>query len=318
MIYKSSKGDKEIATMPLSYAKNALNKLVRTEPERTAEIEALQAHVDRLTAEATEAALNPPAPRPAVIGDNNPPPDEQVSVDPQWEAVKLHLDDLLSEARNWADGAQITTQGQADMVGTLRQQLQDGMKLADEARIAEKKPFDEKIDEIQTRYNAYIAPLKNKVPGSASKAVSALGNALTVWLNKLEAEKRERERIAKEKADAIAAAAIEAHKEAAASSDLDAIDEAAELMAASEQAAKTLRSVEREKVQAAGENRAIGMRSYWKAIPVEGQGGKALVHYAQRHTERVKAFLQQMADEDVRAGIRNIPGFIVEEERRVA
>ncbi|KQM18410.1 hypothetical protein [Novosphingobium sp. Leaf2] len=318
MLYKSSKGDKDIATMPLSYAKNALNKLTRTEPERIAEIEALQAHVDKLTAEATEVALNPPAPRPAVIGDNNPPPDEQVSVDPQWAAVKLHLDDLLSEARNWADGAQITTQGQADAVGTLRQQLQDGMKLADEARIAEKKPFDEKIDEIQTRYNAYIAPLKNKVPGTASKAVSALGNALTVWLNKLEAEKRERERVAKEKADEIAAAAIEAHKEAAASSDLDAIDEAAELMAASDQAAKTLRSVEREKVQAFGENRAIGMRSYWKAVPVEGEGGKALVHYAKRQPDRVKAFLQQMADEDVRAGIRAIPGFTVNEERKVA
>ena len=41
MQYQSSKGPVDIETMPLSYAKNALNKLRRGEPERTAEIEAL-------------------------------------------------------------------------------------------------------------------------------------------------------------------------------------------------------------------------------------------------------------------------------------
>ena len=39
MIYKSSSGDKEIATMPLSYALNALRKLERTEPERVVRTE---------------------------------------------------------------------------------------------------------------------------------------------------------------------------------------------------------------------------------------------------------------------------------------
>ena len=61
MMYQSSKGPVEIDTMPLSYAKNALNKLRRTEPERTAEIEALDAHVTKLAAAATEESLNPRA-----------------------------------------------------------------------------------------------------------------------------------------------------------------------------------------------------------------------------------------------------------------
>ena len=61
MQYQSSKGPVAIDTMPLSYAKNALNKLRRTEPDRTAEIDALDAHVTKLTDEATEAALNPRA-----------------------------------------------------------------------------------------------------------------------------------------------------------------------------------------------------------------------------------------------------------------
>ena len=61
MLYQSSKGAVEIDTMPLSYAKNALNKLTRTEPERAAEIEALDAHVTKLAAAATEEAMNPRA-----------------------------------------------------------------------------------------------------------------------------------------------------------------------------------------------------------------------------------------------------------------
>lgn len=320
--YQSSKGAVEISTMPLSYAKNALNKLTRTEPGRTAEIEALQAHVDKLAAEAEAAALaggDDVNPR-AVVGGNNPPADEEpaAAVEPKWEAVKVHLDDLLAEAKNWADGIAITTQGQADQVATLRQNLQEAMSLADEARKVEKAPLDAQVAEIQDRYNAYIAPLKNKKAGSATKAAYALGNLLTPWLQKLEDEKRAREKKAREEADAIAAAALEAHQEAAGSADLGAIEEAAELMDAADQAARAARSVEREKVQAVGEVRAIGMRSFWKAVPIEGQGGKALVHFAQRQPERVKAFLQQLADEEVRAGIRNIPGFTVEEERKVA
>lgn len=70
--YQSSKGTVEISTMPLSYAKNALGKLRRTEPERIAEIEALAAHVEKLEAEAIAENLNPRA----VVGGNNPPPDD--------------------------------------------------------------------------------------------------------------------------------------------------------------------------------------------------------------------------------------------------
>lgn len=316
MLYQSSKGEVEISTMPLSYAKNALNKLLRTEPERKAEIDALDAHVAKLSAEAEEAALNPRA----VVGGNNPPPDEAVtvSVTPSWDAVKIQMDDLLTEAANWADGVALVNQDQADKVGALRQLLQDAANLADQARVAEKAPLDKLIADIQDRYNEYIAPMKNKHPGKVSKSVAALGNLLSAWLNKLADEKREREDAARKIAEEAAAAAVEARKALETSTDLAASDEAAALLDAAEDAAKALRSVEREKVQAKGEFRAIGLRSYWRAVPIEGEGGKALVHYAKRHPERVKALLQTMADEDVAAGIRAIPGFEVREERRVA
>jgi hypothetical protein len=310
MLYQSSKGPVEIETMPLSYAKNALNKLRRTEPERTAEIEALDAHVSRLVAEAAEEGLNPRA----VVGGNNPPEE----IKPEWEAVKVHMDDLLTEAANWADGEAIVSQDQADKVSDLRRMLQEAANLADKARVAEKKPLDDQIAAIQDRYNAYIAPIKNKVPGKVSKAVVALGNLLTPWLNKLEAEKRERENKAREEAEAAQAAAMAARQEARKSDDLADMDKADDLLAAAEEAAATLKSVEREKPQAKGSFRASGLRSVWTAHLNEGEGGKALVHYAKAQPERVKAFLQQLADEDVRRGVREIPGFTINEERIAA
>jgi hypothetical protein len=309
MLYKSSKGDLEIATMPLRYANNALAKLRRDEPARAAEIEALEAHVASL-----ELGGDEPNPR-AVVGDNNPP--AEAPADPKWDTVKIHMDDLLTEARNWADGAAINNQDQADSVGKLRQLLQDAANLADATRIAEKAPLDKQIAEIQDRYNAYIAPMKNKAPGSVSKAVTALGTLISGWLNKLDAEKKEREDAARKIAEDAAAKALEAHKAAATSTDLDAIDEATALLDAADDAAKALRSVEREKVQVKGEFRAIGLRSYWRAELIDGQGGVALKHYAQTHPERVKAFLQSLADEDVGNGARAIPGFNVIEDKRV-
>jgi hypothetical protein len=265
-----------------------------------------------MTAEATEKSLNPRA----VIGGNEPPPEEQIK--PEWEAVKIHMDDLLTEARNWADGEAIDSQDKADSVGRLRQLLQDAANLADKARVAEKKPLDDAIAAIQDRYNEYIAPLKNKKPGTVSKAVAALGNLLNPWLNKLADEKAAREKKARDEAEAALQASIAARQEAKQSDDLAEMDKADGLLVAAEEAARTLRQVEREKVQVAGEFRATGLRSYWTATLNEGGGGKALVHYAKVQPERVKSFLQQLADEDVRRGAREIPGFEIIEERKVA
>lgn len=53
--YESSKGPKAIADMPLPYAQNALAKLQREEPKsRKAEIDALSAHVAKLSEELAE------------------------------------------------------------------------------------------------------------------------------------------------------------------------------------------------------------------------------------------------------------------------
>lgn len=308
MMYKSSKGLVEISTMPLRYASNALGKLRREEPGRTEEIDALAKHCAILEAEASE---DKPV---AGLGDNNPPEE----IKPNWEAVKAHMDDLLTEAANWADGAAVESQDQANQIGRLRQLLQDAANLADKARVIEKEPFDKAVAEIQDRYNAYTAPLKNKVPGSVSKAVLALGNLLAPWLRKLDDDRRARETAAREAAEAAQAAAIAARQDARQSGDLAEIDGAAALLDQAEEATRVLKAVEREKVQVAGAFRATGLRSTWAPVLRPGEGGKALMHYAKAQPDRVKAFLQQLAEEDVRRGVREIPGFNVNEERKVA
>ena len=316
MQYQSSKGPVEIATMPLSYAKNARNKLQRNEPERTAEIEALTAHVEKLEAEATEQNLNPRA----TIGGNNPPPETTDEPDPtpEWETIRIHLDDLLTEAANWADGVEIINEDQADAVARLKQDLQQGAATAETARVAEKKPLDEKIAEIQDRYNAYIAPLKNRKPGSVSKAVQALGNLLTAWLNKQDEERRAREAVAAEVAAKAAAEAIEARAEAKETTDLEMMDRAEDKLAEAEALLRQAKGVASEKVQARGSVRAVGLRSYWHAEITDSKA--ALIHYINHNREAFNALVQELADKDARheATRRAIPGVKFHETKRAA
>lgn len=311
-MYQSSKGPVDISTMPFTYANNALSKLRREAPERTDEISAISDHIANL--EAGEA----PNPR-VVIGGNNPPEETPVVATAKtWDAVKIHMDDLLDQVRSLT-GIAITEQAQADVVGKLLRDLQDAAKLADQARTSEKAPLDEAVKQIQDRYNEYIAPLKNKTPGLISKAELAMKNQIGAWLKRQDDERVERERIAREKADAATALAREAHQAAAVSDDLDKIDEAEDLLAAAEAAERSARQVEKAKTQVKAEGyRAIGLRSVWRAERIEGEGGKALSHYAKTQPGRVIAFIEQLASEDVKAGVRAIPGFNVIEDKVAA
>src|SRR3546814_17370126 len=84
---------------------------------------------------------------------------------------------------------------------------------------------------------------------------------LTVWLNKLEAEKQEREQAAREAHEKAQQEAIEARRAAIGTGDLNAIDAADDLLAAAEEAGPALKAVAKAKVQAKGEQRCIGLRS---------------------------------------------------------
>lgn len=329
MMYQSSKGPVEISSMPLSYAKNAMNKLLRTEPERTVEIEALQTHVAKLEAEATEKNLagEPENPR-AVIGGNNPPEETLAPALEGRAAIDDHVADLLTEAKNWADGVAIESQDQADAVGRLHRMLQQAATLVDKAAADEKRPLNDAIAEIAAWQNAYTAKNLKKTPdGSLTKAILATGNLGTAWLVKLDEDRKKREQAAAAEALAAAQEAIAAREEAKASTDLEAMDRADDAIASAEALLRGAKSVAKEKVHAGGGDgfRAMHLRSVWRAESTgeEKCWNKALSHYIAVPEFKVElmALIQKWADRDAlneAARARGVPGFRFVEERKAA
>lgn len=313
MLYQSSKGAVEIDTMPLTYAKNALNKLLRAEPDRAIEIEALRTHVDKLSSGGESE--NPRV----VIGGNSPPPDEPAPSITGRSAIDTHVSDLLTEARNWGDGVEIKDQAQADAVGRLHRQLQQAASLVDEAAAKEKAPHNEALTEIAKWQNGYTAKKLKKTPdGSLTKALTATGNLSAAWLRKMDDERRAREQAAAAAAQKAAQEAVAAHAEAKGSTDLDVIDRADDALALAETLIREAKGVAKEKVHVGGGDgfRALGLRSVWRAQIAEGEGNWALAyaHFKRdpEFMEEFHALIQKWADRACHVEatrVRGVPGF---------
>lgn len=314
--YNGSRGPVLIATMPHPHLVNAHAKLAREgDPARAAEIEAMAAQIavnDAAHAELSEERGDDPAP----IGHNMPPEPTPAVLPGSFDGLKVHCDDLLIEVRNWADGAKIESQAQADEVARLLDEVQKADRAADAARKVEVEPIDRQRDEIQARYNVYIAPLKNKVPGKLPLAAQALKTTLGVWLQKLDDEKRAAAAAAQAEADAKAAEARAAMQDATSAGDFGSMEAAEELFADASKAQADAKRAANDKAQAVGDGRARGLRSYF--TPMLADPKAALVHYVSTRPDEVKAFLLTLAKTDVTNGARKIPGFDVVEERRVA
>jgi hypothetical protein len=230
-----------------------------------------------------------------------------------FDLIADHLEDLIAEARNFADGEPVTNQGQADAVSALIESLRIAAKDADAERVRENKPHDDAKAAVQARYNVWIAPSTNKVPGKVFKAIDALKACLQPYLAKLDAEKREAERVAREIADKAARDAAEAMR-AAAACDIGAKEQAEALVADAEAAQKAAQAAAKDKAHATGGSRAMGLRSVWKATVTDAQAAAA--HYWRTNPDAFAGLLQKLADDDVRCGKRSgIPGVEIVEER---
>jgi len=229
-----------------------------------------------------------------------------------FDLIVESIEDLIGEARNYADGSPVETQGQADDVSRIIDGLNLNAKALDAERVVEKAPLDKQIAAIQDRYNIWIADRKNKTPGKVWKAVDALKASLQPYLAKLDAEKREAEVIARQAAEKAAWDAAEAIRNAAAN-DLHAREEAEALIADAEAAQKLAKAAAGDKAHATGGSRAMGLRSVWKATLTDSHAAAA--HYWRTNPDAFTALLQKLADDDVRAGKRSVPGFDVVEAR---
>lgn len=236
---------------------------------------------------------------PATIGHNNPPADP-------FDALKVHADDLLDQARSIA---KVETADQLAAVEALADELKDAATALEAERVARKAPHDDAIEVIQSTFNPYLAPLKNKVPGKIPLALDVIQKAKTPYLQEQERLKREAAEKVRREAEEAARIAAEAAR-AAAGEDMEAREEVEALVTQAQTAA---RIASRAEVAATTKT---GLRSYWSAVLVDPTA--ALKHYIARDPEAVKAFLAEMGRKDVLNGTRSIPGYDVVEGRRAA
>lgn len=230
----------------------------------------------------------------ATIGHNQPPQDPT-------EAALQAIADLFDEAKNWADGEPITSVEMHDAITDLKAQLHEAGKVAEALRVEAKKPHDDAIAEIQALFNPFVQPKKGKV----DMGKAALDDLLAAWRKKVADEKAaEARRIAAE-AEAARQAAVAAMQ--ASSGNLAAREEAEELLAD----AKALERVAKKADKAA--TTGTGLVTRWVAVMVDEEA--ALDWAYGRAADEFLAVAQRNADEVVRAGVRSVPGFRVEEQK---
>jgi hypothetical protein len=73
-----------------------------------------------------------------------------------FDLIADHLEDLISEARIFADGEPVSNQGQADAVSALIEDLRLAAKDADAERVRENEPHDK----ANAAVHLHIASLK--------------------------------------------------------------------------------------------------------------------------------------------------------------
>ena len=181
----------------------------------------------------------------AAIGHNRTPFDDAS------DAVEA----VWTEAQHWLDGATVSTQAEADAIGTLLDMARKAKKATDEARVVEKKPHDDAAAAVQARYKPLTARC-DAISDAAKKA-------LQPFLVAQEAAKRERERVAREAAEAAQREAQAAFAKAQGLAEREAAEAAAERARVAEIQARV---AAKDTGRAKGGARAISLREHKVAV----------------------------------------------------
>lgn len=218
-----------------------------------------------------------------------------------WEIAFDEIQAFYDEAKNWAsEGFTIESQQQADQIDELDKALLKLGQEADELRVAEKAPYDQLIDEIQSRYNPYIQPKKGKV----DIARASLKALLTSW-------RVEQQRVKDAEARRIREEAEEAERltqQAFAQTSVADIEQREEAERMAERAA-TLAKQANKATKAA--TTGTGLRTSY--MPVMTDRNAAIKHYWAKDPDAFGRLVMDMAITEVRQGAREIPGFRVDE-----
>lgn len=243
------------------------------------------------------------------LGANHPPEPTP------FEKIERRINDLYDEALQWLDGDPVTTQAVADDISNLANLLLEAHNEADRLRKEEAKPFDEGKAEVQARYNPLIEDNKTK-KGKTVLAREACKKAIEPFLI---AKKAAIDKAAAE-ARKVADEAAHAAREAVAVADRTNLAEKAkmeEVIQEAKIAERIAAKVENQTAVASGGiGRGIGLRTEY--IATLSNFRDAAAHYYQTRKVEFEAWMQGMADADLKRGIREIPGFVITEEKKVA
>jgi hypothetical protein len=245
----------------------------------------------------------------ATIGHNQPP-----EATP-FETVRDEIDALYAEAKGFLDGEPITTQPMADAVGKLLNLIRAAEKRADEHRKAEVKPLDDAKSEIQARYNALIGQTKS-VTGKTVLAAEACKQALKPFLMAQEQQRQEAEAKARAEAARLAAEAQAQLDASRQSADLSAREDAETAIQQAKQAEADANRIGKDTARAKGDGqRAVSLRPNYRAEVTDAKAFAAWAWVTRR--DELTAWLGVLAQKEVDASKRDLPGVTVHEERSV-
>ena len=226
------------------------------------------------------------------IGANNPP-----------RTIFDKIDDLYEEAQNWLDGAAIENDVQAQLLGSLMDQIKAAAKVCEAERMEKVAPLNLAKDAIQDLYNPYIG----KDAGKASRALKIAGAVRDKWLKAKQAALDEAARIARQKADQERQMALQAMQDSR--NNLAAREAAEALVEQARIADFTAIAAAKATPETIGGRKTV--TKLWEPVLVDG--ANAAAHYWTVRRADMEGFLLSMAIADVRANRREIPGFIVKE-----
>jgi hypothetical protein len=215
-----------------------------------------------------------------------------------FDAHKVNVDDLFDEAQVWLAGEGVSSEAEAKAVETLLDMARDAKKAADEARKAENEPFDRGKAEVQARYNPILK--------RADLIVETCKNVLQPWRDKIAAEKAAKAEAMRLEAEALRREAEE--KIRASAGNLAERAKAEETLAFAKDADKAVAKA----VKAAATGN--GLRTTYRAELTDLNA--AIKHYWSTNRAEFEALVCDIAARQVRAGVREIPGFNVIEERK--
>lgn len=243
----------------------------------------------------------------AILGGNSPPPDPT-----PYDIARKAVEDIYQETVLWLDGHAIDSKEMADGVGNLLAGIRKAEKLADEARKAENKPFDDGKAEVQARYAALIGDTKT-TKGKTVLAAEACKAALQPWLLAEDRRLAEEARVAREEADRRRREA-EAALRASDATNLAAREAAEGLLSQAKRADIAANVAHRQTATAGGAfGRSAGLRTTW-TVTIDDPVVAARTCWTEAREEMLE-FLQAWAVRQARAGRHSIPGFAIAEQR---